>query len=130
MALKDAMIRPFIRRTSWGALAVAGYVLSPLSWWNDLWVNIPIAYAIANLAYAANSRLFMPTFIAAYWVTNILGLILMHLGIRGSVTDKIPALNRAGMLWWLAISIGYTALIAALVHWDILRPVQAYLPVR
>ena len=124
------MIRLFIRRTSWGALAVFGYILSPLSWWNDLLVNIPIAYAVANLLYAVNSRLFIPAFIAAYWATNILGMILMHLGIRGSVTDKMPPLNRASILWWLAISIGYTALIAALVHWDILLPVEEYLPVR
>jgi hypothetical protein len=25
-------------------VAALGFVLSPLSWWNDLFVNIPIAY--------------------------------------------------------------------------------------
>lgn len=128
----------FMRRTSWGTLAVVGYLLSPLSWWNDVWVNIPIAYAAANLSQVINSRLFLPTFIAAYWVTNILGLILMHTGVRGAATEKIPAFscqrqirpggNRARVLRWLAISLGYTALMVALVQWGILRPLEAYLP--
>ena len=115
-----------MRRTSWGTLAVVGYLLSPLSWWNDLWVNIPLAYAVANLAHWLNVRLFLPAFITAYWVTNILGLILMHAGIRGAATEKSPAFNRAGALWWLAISIGYTAIMVALVHWGLLCPVEAY----
>jgi len=28
-------------------IAVVGFVLSPLSWWNDLFVNIPLAYLFA-----------------------------------------------------------------------------------
>lgn len=126
-----------MRRASWGTLAVLGYILSPLSWWNDLWVNIPIAYAAANLAQVVNSRLFLATFITAYWATNILGLILMHVGIRGAATGKIPAFscqrqirpggNRAGTIWWLGISFGYTVIIAVLIHWNILRPLEGYL---
>ena len=114
-------------RASWGTLAVLGYILSPLSWWNDLWVNIPIAYAAASLAQFLHPQLFLPVFVGAYWFTNLLGLILMHLGIRGAATDKIPALNRAGTFWWLAISLGYTIVIALLIHWGILRPLEAYL---
>ncbi|MBU4199852.1 MAG: hypothetical protein KKG09_08030 [Verrucomicrobia bacterium] len=118
------------RQTSWGTLAVLGYILSPLSWWNDLWVNIPIAYAVANLAQAMHPRFFLPAFVAAYWITNLFGLILMHVGIRGAATEKIPAFNRTGTLWWLAISLGYTAIMVALVHWGLLRPLAAYLPAR
>jgi hypothetical protein len=90
-------------------------------------VNIPIAYTCANLAHVLNPRLYLSAFIAAYWITNLLGLILMHVGIRGAATAKVPSFNLAGALWWLAMSLGYTFLIAALVHWDILRPLQAYL---
>ncbi len=117
-----------IHRVSWGTLAILGYILSPLSWWNDLWVNMPIAYAAASLVQAVNTRFFLGTFIATYWASNILGLILMHVGIRGAATDKIPSLSRSGTLWWLAISLVYTAVIAVLVHLDILRPLGAYWP--
>lgn len=115
-----------IRRATWGLLAVLGYILSPLSWWNDLWINLPLAYAVANLAHAAGARMFLPTFIAAYWATNLLGLILMHVGIRGAATEKVPAFNSAGTYWWLALSLGYTAAIAVLVRLEILRPVGDY----
>ncbi len=30
-----------------GIVAVIGYLLSPLSWWNDLFVNVPLAYLFA-----------------------------------------------------------------------------------
>jgi hypothetical protein len=117
-----------IQRASWGTLAILGYILSPLSWWNDLWVNIPIAYAAANLARWVHPRLFLPALIAAYWITNLVGLLLLHAGIRGAVADKPAGLNRAALLRWLLISLVYTAVIAGLVHWNVLRPVEMYLP--
>ena len=122
------MIRISIRRASWGTLAVLGYLLSPLSWWNAPWVNIPIAYAAASLAGIMDPRCFLPTLLASYWITNLLGLGLLHIGLRGALTEKIPALNRSGILWWLAISFGYTLLLLALVYWQILRPPAEYLP--
>ena len=121
------MMNPFIRRTSWGALAILGYILSPLSWWNDLWVNIPIAYAAANLAHLFSAQLFLPAFVTAYWITNILGLILLHAGIRGSATSRFPAVSRNGIFWWLVISLAYTAALGLMVKLGILRPVEAYL---
>lgn len=116
-----------MQRASWGTLAVLGYILSPLSWWNDLWVNIPLAYAAASLAQFLNPKFFLPVFVGAYWVTNLLGLILMHAGIRGAATEKVPGLTRAGAFWWLTISLGYTIAIALLVHWNILRPLETYI---
>ena len=36
------------KRKLWGStLGVIGFLLSPLSWWNDLLVNIPLAVAFA-----------------------------------------------------------------------------------
>lgn len=29
--------------------ATVGYLLSPFSWWNDLYINFPIAYGMAYL---------------------------------------------------------------------------------
>ena len=36
-----------------GIIGTVGYLLSPLSWWNDLYFNIPIAYATAWLVSLA-----------------------------------------------------------------------------
>ena len=34
------------RKIKGGVVAMIGFLLSPLSWWNDAFVNIPIAYGI------------------------------------------------------------------------------------
>ena len=61
-----------------GILATIGFILSPLSWWNDLFVNIPIAYVFGFLFGLISKSLFLPFMIIGYWITNILGVILMH----------------------------------------------------
>jgi membrane protein implicated in regulation of membrane protease activity len=37
------------RKVTGGVLAFAGFMLSPLSWWNDLFVNVPLALVFAWL---------------------------------------------------------------------------------
>ncbi|MFS8793456.1 MULTISPECIES: hypothetical protein [unclassified Synechococcus] len=32
-----------------GILLILGFMLSPLSWWNDLFFNLPIAYGLGYL---------------------------------------------------------------------------------
>lgn len=61
-------------------LAFVGYILSPLSWWNDLVVNFPLSYLLALPFALINKKLFIPAFISAYWMTNIVGLLLMQKG--------------------------------------------------
>jgi hypothetical protein len=65
-----------------GCLALVGFLLSPLSWWNDIFVNFPIAYAIAMLFGIIDTRLFQPVFILAYWGTNVVGFILLQKGAK------------------------------------------------
>ncbi|MBI5665247.1 MAG: hypothetical protein HZC49_09245 [Nitrospirae bacterium] len=63
-------------------MATIGYMLSPLSWWNDLYLNIPLAYLGAWLASLFYKPAFLTAFIAAYWITNVAGLVIMHKGIK------------------------------------------------
>ena len=64
-----------------GALYVlTGYVLSPLSWWNDLYVNVPIAYLFSIPFTLIRESLFMPAFIVGYWLSNLVGLLLFDRG--------------------------------------------------
>lgn len=37
------------RKIGGGTLAFIGFMLSPLSWWNDLFVNVPLALGFAWL---------------------------------------------------------------------------------
>ncbi len=70
------------------ALFIAGYILSPLSFWNDAFVNIPIAYLVAVAASAvAGPGVFPAAFFAGYLASNVAGLLMMHFAVRGFRLD-------------------------------------------
>src|ERR1035438_1053489 len=49
------------RKMTGGVVAMIGFMLSPLSWWNDLFVNVPLALAFAWLV----SWFYKPAFTTA-----------------------------------------------------------------
>lgn len=101
-----------------GVLTVIGFILSPLSWWNDFFINIPIAYLFAWLLAKINSNIFLPTLITVYWLTNIIGLLLMHYGIE-KIIEKEKRLTKNAIVKHLAFSLIYTLaiLVAIQVGW-------------
>lgn len=113
------------RRWSHGLLAVIGYTLSPLSWWNDLFVNVPLAYVISIPFSMLNQRLFLPSFVIAYWVTNVAGLLLLHAGVRGLAGRQQPGWRWGPSLAW---SLLYTLVIVALARSGWLPSPASYLP--
>ena len=93
-------------------LATVGYILSPLSWWNDMVVNVPLAYVFSIPFTMFNERLFLPAFIVGYWLTNVLGFVLLHKGVVGLVSKQ----PRKHSLWQHAIvALVYSAIIMVLV---------------
>ncbi|MFG6101497.1 hypothetical protein U2F10_04550 [Leptothoe sp. EHU-05/26/07-4] len=105
-----------------GALVSIGYMLSPLSWWNDLFFNLPIALAFGYGVSWLNSHWFLPGTIIGYWLSNVLGMIMMQLGAidiflpddkRNIIRDTLIGLGSATL---------YTIIVSALVYfhvWDI-----------
>lgn len=86
---------------------------------NDLFVNFPFAYAMAFPVGLLSRDLFVPAFIAAYWLSNILGLYMMHRGknmISGKEMDFRDEL-KSTIVW----STVYTILIFILVQIGILQ---------
>jgi hypothetical protein len=118
-------MRPFAYRDriKGGVIAVIGYILSPLSWWNDFLVNIPIAYGGAWLVSLLSEKLFIPAFIMIYWLTNIAGLMMMHKGIRRiagkAEKEKYSARD---LTRDIGVSLLYTFLILILVYAGLIRP--------
>ena len=110
-----------------GVLATIGWVLSPLTWWNDLFVNIPIAYGFGWLFSLISPALFLPLFVAGYWITNILGLFLLHKGVVTAIDRKQPKYTRTAFIKDVIISIIYTLAIILLVQFRILRLPHEYL---
>jgi hypothetical protein len=114
------------RKITGGIMAVVGFMLSPLSWWNDLFVNVPLALAFAWLV----SWFYRPAFnicvVLGYWLTNILGFVLMHKGAQKMVADSARKYSRRDLARDVAVSLLYTALIVALLKLGLLRPIQSY----
>jgi hypothetical protein len=116
------------KRRAFGALVAAiGFILSPLSWWNDLVVNVPLALAFAWLVSWWHRPAFAAAFVIGYWLTNVLGLVMMHRGAELTVGSKWRPYSRSQLARDLLIAVGYTALILALVKLKVLGPLPNYL---
>jgi hypothetical protein len=108
-------------------LAIIGFMLSPLSWWNDLFVNVPLALAFAWAVSWFHPPAFAGSLVVGYWLTNVLGFILMHKGAEQILLDKPRRYSWRDLLRDAGISLLYTGLIVALVKLDVLQPIQNYL---
>jgi len=112
------------RRFDAGIIAVIGYLLSPLSWWNDAFINLPLAWLFASLVSLASHRLFAPAMVLGYWLTNIAGPLLMARGTAGVVTGDPPRLGRRQFISSLIAATAYTLLILMLYRFGLLKPVH------
>ncbi len=117
------------RRVQGGAVAFIGFLLSPLSWWNDLFINVPLAAGFGWLISLAYAPAFEAAVIVGYWLTNIIGLVLMQKGAQQVVSgESRPPYTRRDLIKDLIISLLYTGLIVLLVKLKILQPIAEYLP--
>ncbi len=98
-----------------------GFMLSPLSWWNDLFFNLPLAYFFGYLCSQFSANLFLPCAIAGYWLSNVLGILLMQLGVLDVVQQQSQERNfKKELLMGLASSTVYTVIILLLLQFNIL----------
>jgi hypothetical protein len=65
-----------------------GWLLSPLTFWNDAFVNIPIAYICASLAYRMARLDFVKSMLVFYWLSNLLGILIIYFAGRRILADK------------------------------------------
>jgi hypothetical protein len=115
------------RRLASGIIAFIGYLLSPLSWWNDAFVNLPLAWLFASLVSLASHRLFAPAMILGYWLTNIAGLLLMAQGTAGMAAGVSPQSFKRRLALSLIAATGYTLLIVLLFFLGVLKPLGTLL---
>lgn len=102
---------------------VIGYLLSPLSWWNDLFVNVPLAYLFSIPFSFFGHSWFVASFIAGYWFSNFLGFILLHKGLYKLMKKEE---TRPGMVKNVLITILYTLIVAFCVLKGWIKPVTHY----
>ena len=118
------------QRFKGGLIGFIGYLLSPLSWWNHAFVNVPLALAFAWPISLFWPRAFTASFIVGYWLTNVIGLALLHKGAKQTLTDQPSLYSRKALLRDLVIALFYTLLILLLIELRILKPLPEYLPKR
>ncbi|MEM9926053.1 MAG: hypothetical protein AAF915_20275 [Cyanobacteria bacterium P01_D01_bin.50] len=98
-----------------------GYMLSPLSWWNDLFFNLPIAYLFGYLVSWISPDLFIPFTIIGYWISNILGILMMQIGATDMFFEQKQNNLKKDLLVGLGSSTAYTLLILGLLYLHILE---------
>ncbi len=102
-----------------------GWLLSPLTAWNDSFVNLPLAYLIANLVYAIVPADFKWLFIGSYIFTNIIGFALMFIAGKDFVLTKE---NKVKALASLAFNTAlFSAIIILLDKSGALGPISRYI---
>ncbi|HEY9827304.1 MAG TPA: hypothetical protein V6D19_17840, partial [Stenomitos sp.] len=103
-------------------LVVLGYLLSPLSWWNDLVFNLPVAYGFGYLCNLISPGLLMPGAIVGYWLSNVIGILLMQAGLL-DVVQKEPRQRsfKKEVFTGLLSSTAYTAVIVLLLQLKVLE---------
>jgi hypothetical protein len=123
-----SICRVWKRKFRGGLLGFIGFMLSPLSWWNDAFVNLPLALAFAWSVSFFYRPAFGCALIAGYWLTNVLGLILMQKG-AGQILSKEGSkpYTRRDLLRDSLISVLYTLLILMLLKLKIMQPLTGYL---
>ena len=111
----------FFRKLKGGFLLVIGFLLSPLSWWNDLFFNLPIAYGFGYLCSFLSPKLLLPCTIIGYWISCIAGILLMQAGVMDVFQDQSKERNfKKELLMGIATSTVYTLVILALLQLKIL----------
>ena len=104
-----------------GCLIGIGYMLSPLSWWNDLFFNLPIAYAFGYLISRINPDWFLPCTILGYWISNILGIMMMQIGATDIFWSDREKNLKQELLVGLGSATAYTILIVGLAYLHVLE---------
>lgn len=104
-----------------GFLVVIGFLLSPLCWWNDLFFNLPIAYSFGYVCNLFSPNLLVPCSIIGYWLSNIVGILMMQVGsvdvFQGQPKDRNL---KKELLTGLVSSTVFTLIVMALMHFKIL----------
>ena len=99
-----------------------GWVLSPFTFWNDAFVNIPLSYIAANLLLRIVHMRFVTMMLICYWISNVLGLIMMYVSGRGLVKGgKGLARELVKLLLTMAL---YSIMLVLLAKIGILRPMK------
>jgi len=93
-----------------------GWLLSPLCWWNDVLFNLPVAVGFAKMVELWRPEAFLPAVLVGYWLSNVVGIVLMQSGMLRMLPGEHPPNSRKELTVGLLTSSLYTLAVAALVQ--------------
>ncbi len=98
-----------------------GWLLSPLTFWNDAFVNIPISYLCAWMTIKFIKADFLLLVLIYYWISNGFGILMMYYSGKSIMRDKDSRLNAFKKL--LLTVLIYSTIIVILGKTGILKPI-------
>ncbi|MBF2029661.1 MAG: hypothetical protein IGS48_23355 [Oscillatoriales cyanobacterium C42_A2020_001] len=121
-APETSIVKPPFKKIRGGFLMLLGYALSPLCWWNDLVFNLPIAYGFGYLCSRISPNFLIPGAIAGYWLSNVVGILLMQAGFLDVVQGQSGDRNlKKELFTGVVTSTLYTVGIVLLLHFKVLE---------
>ena len=103
------------------AVFFIGWMLSPLTFWNDVFVNIPISYLCASLAVRFIKTDFLFLVLIFYWLSNLFGILMMIFSGKSIIEDKSNRLH--ALITLLVTVVIYSVIIIILNRTGILKPI-------
>ena len=109
-------MKAFLRNT----IFFMGWLLSPATFWNDAFINIPLSYLMANfLAWFVRID-FLLLLLLSYLFTNVLGLYLMYLTTKQIVRNRGEVAGE--ILKLISTMAVYSLILVVLAKAGILKP--------
>lgn len=100
---------------------MVGYLLSPLCWWNDLVINLPLALGFGYCVSRPFPDALVPLTGLGYWLTNVAGFVLMQQGAVTALRNKGERSPSHSLRNGLITSTVYTVAIVVLVQFHIIE---------
>ena len=97
-----------------------GWLLSPFTFWNDAFVNIPLSYICASLFVRLSRSNFLLTTLLFYWLSNILGIFMMYLSGKSILKDR-KSIVREVVVFLITIA-AYSLILIVLHRLGALKP--------
>jgi len=110
----------FAIRTLGGFILFAGWALSPMTWWNDWLVNLPLAWFLASLSFRSGNESFEFLFVFYYWLSNLLGLLMIYFGWR--LFKLKNRITRKELVATFFISLAYSIVVVILIKFKLIKP--------
>jgi hypothetical protein len=111
----------FLQRLWGGFLIIVGYMLSPLCWWNDVIINLPLALGFGYLTSRPFTEALVPLTGVGYWLTNVVGFVLMQQGAMTALQKEEQGSTPQSLRNGVITSTVYTAAIVLLLQFHILE---------